>query len=67
MKNIGVKYDKDNLVIMDKSKVRRGNPNGDNKCFVCDASNLIAFLFDGSKNDSLTMEKINRKMSSKNF
>ncbi|XP_031637677.1 uncharacterized protein LOC116350095, partial [Contarinia nasturtii] len=63
MKDIGVKDDKGNLVIMDKSKVRREKSKSRQEVMRkrYDASNMISFSFDGRKNDSLTMEKIDSK------
>ncbi|XP_031621365.1 uncharacterized protein LOC116339554 [Contarinia nasturtii] len=63
MKDIGEKDDRGNLVIMDKSKVRREKAKSRQEVLRkrYDASNLIAFSFDGRKNDSLTMEKIDKK------
>lgn len=63
MEDIGVKDGRGNLVIMDKSKVRREKAKSRQKVLLnrYDASNLIAFSFDGRKNDSLTMEKIDNK------
>lgn len=63
MEDIGIKDNRGNPVIMDKSKVRREK----GKCRKevlrkrYDASNLIAFSFDGRKNDALTREKIDEK------
>lgn len=63
MEDIGVKDDRGNLVIMDKSKVRREKAKSRQEVLRkrYDASSLIAFSFDGRKNDSLTMEKIDKK------
>lgn len=63
LEDIGVKDDRGNPVIMDKSKVRREKAKCRQKVLLnqYDTSKLIAFSFDGRKNDSLTMEKIDNK------
>lgn len=63
MEDVGVKDDRGNFIIMDKSKVRREKAKCRQEVLRkrYDASNLIAFSFDGRKNDSLTMEKIDEK------
>lgn len=61
MNDIGVKDDRGNPVIMDKSKVRREKAKWRQEVLRKRTSNLIAFSFDGRKNDALTREKINEK------
>lgn len=67
MKDIDVKDHRGNCIIMDKSKVLREK----NKCRDevlrkrYDSSNLMAFSFDGRKDDSLTREKIGEKFHTK--
>ncbi|XP_017476032.1 PREDICTED: uncharacterized protein LOC108366213 isoform X2 [Rhagoletis zephyria] len=64
MKDMGVKDEQGTFIIMDKSKVRRekGKCRQEVLRRKYDASSLIAFSFDGRKNYSLTMEKIDKKL-----
>lgn len=64
MEDLGVKDAHDNLVIMDKSKLRREREKWRQDALRkrYDGSNLISFSFDGRKNDALTVEKIDEKL-----
>lgn len=64
MQDIDVKDAHGNPIIMDKNKVRREKAKCREELLrkQYDASNLIAFSFDGRKNDALTVEKIDEKL-----
>lgn len=64
MDDLGVKDARGNPIIMDKSKVRREREKCRQEALRkrYDGSNLLAFSFDGRKNDALTLEKIDEKL-----
>jgi len=64
MEDLGIKDAHDNLIIINKNKLRREREKWRQEALRrrYDGSNLISFSFDGRKNDALTLEKIDEKL-----